>query len=88
MSRADEHGNYHSGYDEGYDDGREAGRAEGAAAERDRIRQLAIEKKATWLSPCDDRSCQATLHTHHHVPFADLLDTPAPATGDTGNNPE
>jgi hypothetical protein len=49
--------------------------AQAAAAERERIRQLAIDRKATWLKPCDRDDLQpGRLHTHHRMPFADMLD--------------
>jgi hypothetical protein len=43
------------------------------AAERERIRQLAIECKATWVVGCDNRSHDGQIHTHHRVPFADKI---------------
>jgi len=51
-----------------------AGLKAGAAAERERIRQLAIEKRAIFftctMQPCPD--------SHHGAMFADLLGPGAP----------
>jgi len=47
-----------------------------AAAERERIRQLAIHYHATWSRPCDADDQHLGLHTHHLSPFADLIADP------------
>jgi len=60
---------------------REAGRAEGAAAERERIRQLATAAEARYIEGGDFG--HPYVNSAWSKPFADLLDTPAPPTGDT-----
>lgn len=57
--------------------------ADAAAAERERIRQLAIDVGAEYAGPphpcrCHDGACQLTIRDR--IPFATLLDAPtAPA---------
>jgi hypothetical protein len=52
--------------------------AAGTSAERERIAALAESVRATWLKPCNEDDLDQGMHTHHRVPFADLLREEAP----------
>lgn len=43
------------------------------ADQRERDAQLADDRGATWLEPCDADDQQHSLHTHHRRPFGGLL---------------